>query len=140
MRCKIDFNFDKNKFKISDEGISLSKTKKISFGPVEKNARPEPRQPTKRERLPGRPDFQTPQAIRPHSRDEPRASWEPWDEHRVSPHQTKTNRNFNLKQTNLEITDMPDAVDELNSPVASPLIRRASKRNDGFALNVQAMG
>lgn len=48
--------------------------------------------------------------------------------------------NFNLKQTNLEITDMPDAVDELNSPVASPLIRRASKKNDGFALNVQAMG
>jgi hypothetical protein len=45
-----------------------------------------------------------------------------------------------LKQTNLEITDMPDAVDELNSPVASPLIRRASKKNDGFALNVQAMG
>lgn len=48
--------------------------------------------------------------------------------------------NFNLKQTKLEVTDMPDAVDELNSPVASPLIRRASKKNDGFALNVQAMG
>jgi len=49
-------------------------------------------------------------------------------------------QNFNLKQTKLEVTDMPDAVDELNSPVASPLIRRASKKNDGFALNVQAMG
>jgi len=48
--------------------------------------------------------------------------------------------NYNLKQTKLEGTDMPDAVEELNSPVASPLIRRASKRNEGFSLNVQAMG
>jgi len=45
----------------------------------------------------------------------------------------------NLKKTEVHVTDMPDTLDELNSPVASPLIRRVSRNQEGFTLNMQAM-
>ena len=50
------------------------------------------------------------------------------------------NNNFNLKAyPEGKKTDMPDDITDLNSPVASPLIKRVSKENNDFKINPMDM-
>jgi len=119
MRCKIDFNFDKNKFKISDDALDLLK-KMLDPNPDNR--------PTAIECL-NHPVFKS---------------------HKPIGLTVDTNLKGvgnlgiegptgNLKKTELHQTDIPDTLEELNSPVASPLIRRVSKNQEGFSLNIQQM-
>lgn len=118
MRCKIDFNFDKNKFKISEESLDLLKSML--------NADPDKR-PTATECL-NHTVFKNHKPV-----------GLTVDVSKPGGGNLGAQQNFNLKETNINGTDMPDAIEELNSPIASPLIRRASKKNEGFSLNVQQM-
>lgn len=119
MRCKIDFNFDKNKFKISDEALDLLK-KMLDPNPDHRPTAVECMQhPVFKSHKPVGLTVDTSKAgLGNLGTDAPTG---------------------NLKKTEVHETDMPDTLEELNSPVASPLIRRVSKNQEGFALNIQQM-
>lgn len=116
MRCKIDFNFDKNKYKISDQAMDLMKSM----------LEPNPDKRPKSSECMKHPVFanivesqvEVPQVVEANTRLQEQAKM----------------GGLNLKITNIKESEMPDNMDELNSPVASPLIRRMSKNNENFSL------
>lgn len=123
MRCKIDFNFDKQKYKISPESMDL----------LEHMLCPFPEKRLTASQCLEHPVFAhlpSPCPMSPtHVKEESKKLQE-----------FKDKMSFNLKKTDKH-TDMPDQLDELNSPVASPMIRnakaKASDLSENFSISPQ---
>lgn len=119
MRCKIDFNFDSSKYTISDESLDLLK----------RMLDPNPdKRPSAVECL-DHPIFKSHKPVGLSV-----------DTKNLGGINIDGGPQGNLKKPGVGQTDMPDNMDDQNSPVGSPLIRNAKQGNEGFALNVQQMG